>query len=126
MNQVLRFDAAGKAVWVDKNSAHELPERAVDAPIKGCYALGCVAGQLDEMRAFAKLNNLNVDWKEDPHVPGFYDAEFPNQRELDKASKVFEQPNKSGGVSGRGITADELETATSRIVEKYGPARERA
>lgn len=83
------------------------------------YAMGVGAGQLEEVRAEAKIHRLPVEYKEDPAAPGFYNAHFRTTGDMEKAARFYGLRNKAKGTSSHTVTRAEFERARARTLAQY-------
>lgn len=121
MSKVLRYDAQGRAIWVDRSEARAIPAAAPPGVLSN--SLGCTHHQVDELRADAKLSGYSVEFVPDKSVPGFFQAKCTSA-EFERYAKHrgFENKTSRNGAGGI-IDEQELRDAKSRILTKYGPAR---
>ena len=125
MSKVLRYDADGNGVWVDKSAAG-IPRRANEPDIVS-DSLGTTKWQLEETREDARRNGFRIEFVEDKGptgVEGFYPAkgspsEMARYEKYRQGSEAEVRRAGSGGV----VSADELATAARLMREKY-PVRE--
>lgn len=118
-------DENGDSIWVDVSGGRGNLGRAVERPVEG-EALGCIATQVEEMRAYAKLSGFtDVEYVPDPDVEGWYNCKAPNAERFNKFSEKCGIPVKNGQYEGKRITKDELAAAEKLIRERY-PIKEAA
>jgi hypothetical protein len=122
MSKVLRFDADGNEVWVDKGATG----------LAGCTAqkdivsdsLGCTLHNVDDMREDAKKNGFHVDFVTDrgpSAVDGFYPCKG-SPSEIARYEKHRQGSAAEYGSAGaaKTISVDELEAAQRLVRQKYG------
>lgn len=123
MSQKLVKDEEGNYVWVDSRKV--VQKLAGPKPVEG-WAMGCIASQLEETRAVAKIQGFSdIEWVEDAEVPGFYNCRAPSAERFNKYAEKCGYVNKNGQFEGKRITKEELEAAEKLIRERY-PNKEAA
>jgi hypothetical protein len=125
MSKVLRFDADGSGVWVDKSAA-DIPRRANEPDIVS-DSLGTTKWQLDEVREDARRNGFRIEFVEDKGpsgVEGFYPAKgSPTEMARYEKYRQGSEAEIRGAGSGGVVSADALATAARLMREKY-PVKE--
>jgi hypothetical protein len=96
----------------DKGREVRTPPLAIACPVVS-DALGCIDSQVDELREQAKLHGFTgVEWKSDPHEPGFYQAHFSSVAERDRyASKMLMRDQGKRNGSAAMLSRHDLERA---------------
>lgn len=126
MSKVLRLDAEGNPIWVEKFKATKIP-RANEPDIVS-DSLGVTKWQVEEFREDARKGGFHVDFVEDrgpTGVEGFYPAkgspsEIARYEQYRMGSAAENRRAGCGGV----ISEDDLAAAQRKVREKY-PVKER-
>jgi hypothetical protein len=120
VKQVLRFDANGKAVWVDKTKTRK--QRRAFEPDVVSDSMGCTLWDVDEKREDAKRNGFNVEFVEDKGpsaTEGFYPCKgSPSEMaRYERYRKGDEAERNAGG--GNVIGPDDIAYAERLMRQKY-------
>ncbi len=125
MGKVLRFDADGNAVWVDKVQARHMAKTDVIVS----DGLGCTLHTVEEARADAKLHGFNVDFKPDPTMIEdgqalFYQAHVPKSQWERYYKHVNPGWVDKTGSSGAAMSPAQLSEAEEQVKRRFGRGRQ--
>lgn len=127
MSKVLRLDAEGNPIWVEKFKATKLP-RANEPDIVS-DSLGVTKWQVDEFREDARKNGFHIDFVEDrgpSATEGFFPAKgSPAEMARYERHRQGTEAEISRAGSGGVLSVDELEAAARVMRERY-PVKEGA
>lgn len=122
MSKILKF-IDGEPVWLDKTvQAEYRPQQAVVSD-----DLGCIAQQVDELRADAKINGFSaVEYKPDPTTminghPTYYQLHCNSPDQLRRYEQHLSMPNQCGKGGGAILSPEAIDQAKALLDRVRGP-----